>query len=272
MRPEVTIEPFRPYQVPLFLALAAKEGWKCGQWEFDFLLENFGQGCWVARHNQHVAGFVTSVKYGKSGWIGNLLVRAELRGQGLGRFLMEQAIASLDRAGTETIWLTASRSGRPLYEKLGFFQIDMITRWRGSGDINSRKLQQGYTLEMVEELDQLGWGDHRSLIIRKAAEQGTVLSVPDGFCMVQNAGGTLQLGPWCCRSLPAAENLLEQALTMMGQGDVFLDVPDSNGNAAFILRKRGFTPCGGTVLMYRGASPAYRSQLIYALATMGSIG
>ncbi|WP_054691536.1 hypothetical protein [Geotalea toluenoxydans] len=127
-------------------------------------------------------------------------------------------------------------------------------------------------MELIEELDCLAWGDNRSPIIGKIAELGTVIGAADGFCMVQGSETALQLGPWCCRSLPAAENLLEQALTMMGRGDVFLDVPDSNGNAAFILRKRDFTPCGGTVLMYRGASPAYRSQLIYALATMGSIG
>lgn len=272
MLPEVGLAPFRSSQVPLFLSWAAKEGWKCWQWEFDFLLEHFPQGCWMSSTGGIATGFITSVKYGNSGWIGNLLVREDCRGRGHGRLLMEQAMDSLDRAGVKTMWLTASRAGQPLYEKLGFIAIDRIIRWRGSGVADNLAVLGEYSLEAIHDLDCHAWGDTRSSIVREIATQATVVGVADGFCMVQGAEGDLQLGPWSCRGVTAAEALLEQALMVAGSAEVFLDVPDSNDDAAFVLRKWGFTPCGETILMYRGAAPAYQPQLIYALATMGSMG
>lgn len=272
MRPEITLEPFRISQVPLFLSLATREGWQCGQWEFDFLLENFPNGCWVACSKGDRAGFITGAKYGKSGWIGNLLVREDRRGQGIGRLLMEQAMNSLDRAGVETIWLTASRAGQPLYEKLGFVATDTIIRWRGKGTVDKRMVPQECPMALVAELDHLAWGDDRRAIIGNIAGFGTVVAAADGFCMVQGTDGALQLGPWSCRGVQAAEELLDQALAVAGRGTISLDVPESNHHASSILVARGFSPMGATRLMYRGSRPRYQPRYIYALASMGSMG
>lgn len=272
MPPEVRLEPFRFYQVPLFLSFAAREGWRCHEWEFQFLLEHFPQGCFVARRDGRTAGFVTSVRYGASGWIGNLLVQEEHRGHGLGRSLMEQALAALDDARVATIWLTASEAGRPLYEKLGFIAIDWIIRWRCTSGAMYRKLEQVYDQAAIEDTDRLGWGDRRSTIIGRIAELGTVLEEAGGFCMVQATGDGFQLGPWGCRGEDAAEKLMHRVMAAAGPGPVFLDVPESNGHAAAMLQARGFASCGMTVLMYRGAPPEYNARHIYALASMGSMG
>nr|WP_279342498.1 GNAT family N-acetyltransferase [Geotalea sp. SG265] len=266
------LEPFRFGNVPLFLSWAAEEGWRCGSWEFDFLLEHFPQGCWTTSTDGIATGFITSVKYVNSGWIGNLLVREDCRGRGYGRLLMEQAMDSLDRAGVKTMWLTASRAGQPLYEKLGFIAIDRISRWRGSGIPDAAATPANYLPDDIESLDRHAWGDTRRLILDTIAAKATVVGTADGFCMVQGTEGALQLGPWSCRNTVAAEDLLEQALTVAGPAEIFLDVPDSNDDAAFLLRKWGFAPCSGTILMYRGALPSYQPQLIYALASMGSMG
>lgn len=272
MQSEVTLEPFRFYQVPLFLAQAQKEGWRCEEREFRFVLKVFPSGCWVARKEGRVSGFVTSIKYQRSGWIGNLLVRQRHRGHGIGRMLMARALASLDDAGASTIWLTASEAGRPLYEKLGFVARDRVVRWRGRGIAASVTAQDLVDRPRVEELDRLGWGDNRSLILDDVLEHGALLENDGGYCVMQKVADGFQLGPWGCKTKDQATDLLDRALALAGSGEVVLDSPESNLVAASILEKAGLNPSGRTVLMYRGATPAYQPELIYALASMGSMG
>lgn len=82
-----------------FLSLAADEGWISDAWEVDFLRRNFPAGCLVCRNKGIPVAFLTSIKYEKSGWIGNLIVRKEWRGRGLGSALLDRALVVLDEAG-----------------------------------------------------------------------------------------------------------------------------------------------------------------------------
>src|SRR6266516_6587956 len=122
------IDAFGHDDIDGFLSLAVAEGWICGRWEFEFLFRSFPQGCLVAREAELPIGYVTSIRYGESGWVGNLLVRKECRGKGVGTALMKQALAALSEAGAGTTWLTASREGKPIYESLGFAEVGVMNR------------------------------------------------------------------------------------------------------------------------------------------------
>ena len=130
----MTIEPFRADDVVAFLKLASEEGWVAEAWEFVFLLAVFPEGCFCVRDcDGKGIAFVTSLHHEKSGWIGNLIVAQEYRGQGLGDALFRQTVEALRAAGVKTFWLTASDSGKALYEKYGFKSIDTVVRWSGAG-------------------------------------------------------------------------------------------------------------------------------------------
>ena len=80
------MDPCRPFTVndiAPFLALAEGEGWLCDRSEFEFLLRSFPQGCFTYREGEDTLGYVTSVSYGRSGWIGNLMVCPEVRQHGM---------------------------------------------------------------------------------------------------------------------------------------------------------------------------------------------
>ena len=155
----MTVEPFRADDIADFLKLATAEGWVAEPWEFDFLLEAFPEGCFCMRDSDGKGiAFVTSLRHEKSGWIGNLIVAEEYRGQGLGEALFRKALEALHAAGVETFWLTASNSGKSLYEKYGFNSLDAVVRWSGTG----RQRQPGHTRQAVSaepvsfgELDRL---------------------------------------------------------------------------------------------------------------------
>jgi ribosomal protein S18 acetylase RimI-like enzyme len=254
-----------------FLSLAADEGWISEAWELDFLRKTSPSGCLVCRNKGNPVAFLTSIKYCRSGWIGNLLVRREWRGKGLGTALLQRALEQLDEAGTQTVWLTASESGRPLYERRGFRAIDTINRWEGSGRILHER--DDSTFADIIEMDEAGWGDRREALLRATVDRGNISLLPDGFLVHQGAENAVQIGPWGSRNPEAAADLLENGFIPTENGSrIFLDVPSGNRHASQLLRRAGFTVRSSTTLLYRGEKPDYAPARIYALASMGSMG
>lgn len=267
------IRPFYPDDVSLFLALAAAEGWSSDPWEFAFILESFPCGCLAVEENGRPVAFVTAVRYGASGWIGNLIVAEEYRGRGYGTLLMGRAMDQLLDSGTRTVWLTASAQGRPLYEKMGFREMDGVVRWRGTATGGAQWHDDPVAPDELVSLDRAGWGDDRRCVLSAVAARGIVLRENGGFLVAQPCGSGFQLGPWAADGRGVAGELLGRALSrLQGGAQVLLDVPVRNGAAASVLAHAGFAAGGGTVLMCAGAVPAYEPGKIFALATLGSAG
>lgn len=254
-----------------FLSLAAEEGWISNAWELEFLRTTFPSGCLVCRNKGIPVAFLTSIKYEKSGWIGNLLVRKEWRGQGLGSALFERALEVLEQAGTRTIWLTASESGRPIYARYGFLAIDTVQRWQAKGHILAGHPDSDY--RGILDLDETGWGDRREELLRATVEHGSASLLPDGFLVRQSWGNAIQIGPWSGSNPRVAQQLLQNSMTQTADGRrIILDVPEGNSAATKLMHGAGFSRHSSTTLMYRGEKPAYAPERIYALASMGSMG
>jgi GNAT superfamily N-acetyltransferase len=269
----MVIDRFKHEELSDFLALAAAENWICGRWEFDFLLGNFPQGCLAMRLDNAPVAFITAIKYGTSGWIGNLVVRKDLRGKGIGSALMGKALEALLEAGARTVWLTASEAGRFIYERLGFDVIDAVKRWYGSGSSGEGGEATDYSRTDLLALDRAGWGDDRAKIIAEALARGKVIARDGGFLISQPDTEGVQLGPWGADGPETAGALLDIARTRAGEGTrLFLDVPARNVDAAPLMHSRGFSERGSALLMFLGEKPVYEPGRIYALASMGSMG
>ena len=267
------IDTFKHDDLDDFLAFAARENWICGQWEFDFLLRHFPQGCLTLRLDNSPVAFITAIKYEKSGWIGNLVVRNDLRRNGIGSALMEKALAALLGAGARTVWLTASEAGRSIYERLGFGVIDNVTRWCGIGSGGGDGARGDCPKSAIMAIDRAGWGDGRESILSEALKRGTLAVCDGGFIISQPAAEGLQLGPWGTKKTEAARILLAAVRARAGEGTrLFLDAPAGNGDASQLFQGQEFVIRGSSLLMYLGEKPAYEPERIYALASMGSMG
>lgn len=205
--------------------------------------------------------------------MGNLLVKEQLRGRGIGASLMAKSLETLRSAGVETIWLTASNAGKNLYLKLGFTMIDKIQRWLGWGGVVDSMPNGGFPFADVIAMDLAGWGDRREALIAATILGGGVYVNTLGFLVTQRWSAGMQVGPWGGGSPHAAAELLDTCLGQSGTSDrIFLDVPAGNDAAAALLERRDFAVKGETALMYHGVIPAYDPRQIFALASMGSFG
>lgn len=61
-------------------------------------------------------------KTGICGYITNVYTAPEHRGKGFAKMLLIRLLEDAKERGVKRLWLGASESGRPLYEKLGFIQ------------------------------------------------------------------------------------------------------------------------------------------------------
>lgn len=272
------IEPFRTDDIAPLLELAAAENWMAEPWEFEFLLSQFSQGCFAARSDDgESAGFVTSLRHERSGWIGNLIVSSEQRGKGFGEALFRKVLETLLDDGVATVWLTASKAGMPLYQKFGFKSIDTIIRWNGRGRQNSTVPETKTACEgaqpVMNEIDDRGWGDRREALLAATVARGKLFQQESGFVVVQPCGGAMQIGPFSAADYSTADALLKSALNSIPfRKKVCLDAPASNRSLLSLFNRKKMQIAGSNELMYAGVKPAYRPEYIYALATMGSCG
>ncbi len=272
------IEALRTCDIGGFLTLAAGENWMSEQWELAFLLSIFPQGCFAARlESGETVGFVTSICHERSGWIGNLIVADEHRGKGIGKTLFTVALGALRTAGAKTFWLTASKSGLPLYQKHGFVGIDTIYRWSGEVRQRHASFESPTNLRSLTtseaDVDFRAWGDRRCALLAATTRRGRFLHDDSGFIALQPCVDSVQFGPFSAVDSICAERLFEAASRNVVPGTkVFVDAPALNRASLRIFHRKQMKIVGSNLLMYAGKKPNYRPELIYGLATMGSCG
>jgi GNAT superfamily N-acetyltransferase len=88
--------------------------------QLEFYRTSPGGQLIVACYDSQVVGVSFAASFGRTGWIGNVAVHPEARGRGVGTAVSRAALDALRRAGAATVLLTATKLGRPIYEKLGF--------------------------------------------------------------------------------------------------------------------------------------------------------
>ncbi len=258
----------------VFRQLAQAEGWLLPEGELDFYRSNSHALALVLKAKGAVGGLVTGVRHGPSGWIGNLIVEPRLRGRGLGSLLLDRAILSLESAGCQSLWLTASEQGRPLYERRGFEPRDTVVRWSASGlGARGQACTQRCVLEELLASDARGWGEPRERWLALLAQQSQPLRSGGTLALLQKGSTLSILGPWYSEDLCPRKNriLIVEALSALDPGAIL--VTDLLGSSPIngLMQAAGFERKGCTVLMQRGAA-GWNPWGIVALGSLGSLG
>jgi ribosomal protein S18 acetylase RimI-like enzyme len=171
---DLRIRPMTPTDLAFAAECTASEGWAS---EDLATLEGFYQhdphGCLIAELARWPVGVCKATPYGRSGFIGELIIRTQVRGQGIGAALLDHAVRYLRRRGTETIYLDGVVKAVPLYERQGFRKVCRSLRFSGAlqgqshPDVRSMRADD---LPGVFALDRQAFGEDRSFFLGRRLE------------------------------------------------------------------------------------------------------
>jgi ribosomal protein S18 acetylase RimI-like enzyme len=225
-------------------------------------------GCFVAEVDGSRAGHVFTVSYGKLGWMGLLIVKANYRRMGIGKLLMEKARDYLLSQGMETIKLEAVPEISNLYRALGF--VDEYDSLRLTGTCRSSSplenasisLAQREDLRELVRFDAEYFGASRQHVLTWLYRANPRLCLVArlksefvGYIMCRRALSGFKVGPWICnpRNPQIANRLLRECMNRLESGEkVYVGVPAVNVAATEILEQAGFEQFSKSIRMRLG--------------------
>ncbi len=244
-----TIRPFTHADIEFGLTQTLREGWNSTEEFFRAWLEHDPDGAFIAQAGEQTVGLVTTTRYARTGWIGNLIVVPERRSQGIGRALMTRAMAHVAGSGVRTIQLEADPPGVPLYRSLGFVDEFESLRFqrapqRPAGGQAVKPVAPA-NLSALADFDAGEFGDDRgrmlALLHRMAKDAYWLCKAgrPCGYAFVLPSRCGVRLGPWVADSVQVAETLLQAVLRDWGDQMIVLGCPSPNRDAAVLLAAHG---------------------------------
>ena len=272
-----TIRTMRPAEISLAVDWAAAEGWNPGTADAACFASVDAEGFLIGELDGTPAATVSCVNYDERfAFLGFYIVRADLRGKGYGLRIWDAAIA---HAGTRVIGLDGVTAQQENYKKSGF-QL-AYANVRCGGTVAASAAPRADIIELsdvpiaaVEAGDAMVFPAPRSAFLR------TWIGSPGHIgCAVMGDGrlsswGVIRpcrigfkIGPLVADDRVGAEAVLSALIARVGGGEIFLDVPGINGEAAALARDFGLAPVFQTARMYTGAIPPLRLERVFGVTT-----
>jgi GNAT superfamily N-acetyltransferase len=266
---QMTIDDLR-----LGLQLSRQAGWN--QTESDWLrfMNMEPEGCFVAELDGCSVGTTTTCIFDQVAWIAMVLVDEGSRRKGVGTALLKHSLDYLERRQVKTIRLDATRTGQPVYEKLGFVPEYELARFEGiarpgkTGPVITEAVPKLFT-DMIEFDRQMTRTNRAKLLgalFREFPRNVRILrhhNKTDGFITMRPGANAIQIGP-CIATMNAGPALLSDALYRCAGKAVFVDMPTGNIEAVKIAESRGLQIQRRFTRMCRGEKIKDNPKAIWA--------
>jgi predicted GNAT family acetyltransferase len=253
----------------LGLSLSGQAGWNQTVADWQRVLSLQPDGCFVAEWDGRAVGTAATTVLGHVAWISMVLVDESNRGRGIGRALLEHALAYLDGRGVPSVRLDATSLGRPLYESLGFVAQYNLARFAGKVESDSTvpgiATASSDDWERLAELDAEVTGtDRRALLFRLFTEQPTEVRCGSrGYVTARTGSRATLIGP-CIASPEDGAVLLADALRRHAGKPIYVDVPLPNVPAHQFAVGSGLQVQRQFTRMCRGAANCERLSWLWA--------
>lgn len=269
----ISIVPFEDCHIEGSVALSRAEQWPHTPADWR-MVANISEGVAVLKDGA-VMGTALCTPFGeKLAAFNMIIVASSLRGQGVGRRLMQKL---LELAGSRAARLVATEAGYPLYSKVGFVQTGCIHQYQGFAS-NSQHASVSEVVsasdddyERVCELDQAISKLDRSTLWGAlfACADIKVIRGKDGVEAVASCrdfGRGKVIGPVLAANMQQAQALITAHLTQNPDVFVRIDTPDDSGLGEW-LESMGLEYTDQGRVMLRGEMAEGGSEGVYALTS-----
>lgn len=265
----IEIATMTPADIEFVVEMSHIEHWRHSEADIARLLSFAPGGCFVAWEGAQRAGTVSTTRYGDFAFLSVLIVPEQFRNRGVGRKLMEHAIAYLQAEGAKTIELDGVLRAVPLYRRLGFRKKYYSLRFRGPAP-DCGKQWEKYRPTLREEIlaferERIPL-DRNQVIERFLTEfANTTYLLRDSrlraYCSLRpRVDDSLSLGPLVADNLDSATVLLESVLSDCRGRKVRIGVPKIHSRFAVRLKKLGFGQGEPSLRMYLGERRDYEQH------------
>ena len=256
----ITIAPLGSAHLIAARALSRQAGWPHRLEDWAFMLE-LSRG-FAAIGPDGVVGTTLLTPLGAHcATINMVIVDQSLRGKGVGRRLMDAALAG---AGQREIRLVSTADGRALYEKLGFSPVEPIHQHQGEvplgipADATSGAVFWAGEddVPVLSTLDSVAYGADRGSLIATLCRIGKACLLKDGagrtigFAIIRAFGRGDVIGPVVAPDRAGAEALIAFLLAHHAGGFVRVDTGEMQGLSSWLAGK-GLPRTGGGIAMRR---------------------
>jgi ribosomal protein S18 acetylase RimI-like enzyme len=251
MNSAIVIRQMQPSDIAFAVQLTLREGWISENREtFEAFFAYDPKGCFVAEKDKKRIGICIATGYQHGGFIGELIVVENERGQGIGRALLDHSIAYLKKKGLKSIYLDGVPEAVPLYERAGFKKICRSLRFTGqiqSESYSNIERMKSEDLPTVKKIDTRAFGENRTFFLQNMLSNNSELvwimkikSDMVGYIFARKTKECLSIGPWWNRGdIENPESLLEHLMQNAQNGPLRIGVLESNTKAVQILQSTG---------------------------------
>jgi GNAT superfamily N-acetyltransferase len=269
----------RPAELPLALDWAAAEGWNPGLADAACFLAADPEGFLIAEAAGEPVGCVSAVRYGDGfGFLGFYIVRPAFRGQGHGLALWQAAMARL-RPGV--VGLDGVVAQQANYRRSGFDLLHRNIRYAATAPRPPRIAGAPAVVDAVTvpftavaAFDRQHFPAARAAFLRGwiTAPGHVARVVPGadglrGLAVLRPCREGSKIGPLFAQGPDVARALFVDLLAAAPPGPVFLDLPETNGDALAMARDAGMNPAFETARMYAGPAPVLPLRNIYGITS-----
>lgn len=263
--------------IDLGMRLKAQAGWNQLSADWRRMLAMQPEGCFVAEWDGVAVGTSVCCVFGRVAWIAMMLVDASVRGRGIGKALMQHAVAFANAQGATSVRLDATPLGQPLYEKLGFVPQYSLTRFAGrvpaatqTGSADGVKPVQSVDVQAILDLDRAATNTDRSKFLRRLLQEQPDRSYAavssnqlSGFVTMRPGSNAWQVGP-CVADADVGGTLLQHACRQLAGEPIFMDIPEPNEPAVHWAARAGLQSQRRLVRMCRGEMVNDDTSLLWA--------
>jgi GNAT superfamily N-acetyltransferase len=242
--------------------LAEQVGWPREHVKWNLLL-SLGRG-YGTRDGDALSSMVVITPHDEGSFVAMMVVDPARQGTGLGRVLLEHA---LEEAPTP-VMLYATPAGRPLYEKLGFVEVDRVRKMSG-WLVAEESYAATPDRDAILELDARAFGIRRTRVMSALLEVADHVVQRDGFALRFNNGAINVIGPVVAPREEAAIELINAVIAGVS-GRTRIDVAESSPKVIAHMQSLGFEDHGPAPFMtypqadLRGARRSYHAIALQA--------